>query len=186
MSTTALLLIDIQNDYFPGGRFPLPGAEPAAAQAQKLLAYFRQRHLPVMHIQHQSKHEGATFFLTNTEGLTIHGNVAPLADEPVLLKHRPNSLLETGLETLLRQRGVHTLVVAGMMTNMCVDATVRAAADMGFSCVLAHDACAAADLGFNGVNVPAAQVHAAFVAALGYAYAKVVSCEEYVADKVAR
>ena len=61
MHTTALLLIDIQNDYFPGGRFSLPGAEQAGAQAGRLLAAFRERGGPVVHIQHESVRPGRLF-----------------------------------------------------------------------------------------------------------------------------
>jgi nicotinamidase-related amidase len=180
MKTTGLLIIDIQNDYFPGGRFPLPGAPEACANAGKLLAAFRERKAPVIHVRHESIQPDALFFLPDTKGQEIHESLAPRPDEPVVVKHKPNSFLGTGLETVLRERGVETLVVCGMMTNMCVDAGVRAAADLGFACVLAHDACAAANLSFGGVDVPAVQVHAAFAAALGFAYAKVMSCGEYL------
>ena len=98
----------------------------------------------------------------------------------MIIKHQPNAFLGTGLEALLREQEIETLVVGGMMTNMCVDAGVRAASDLGFTCQLVHDACAAADLSFGGVDVAAAQVHAAFVAALGYGYAQVISCQEYL------
>ncbi|MBU1612260.1 MAG: cysteine hydrolase [Proteobacteria bacterium] len=181
MHTTALMIIDLQNDYFPGGSFPLPGAAPAGAKAAQLLAAFRQQGRPVVHVQHESLAPGSTFFLPDTEGVAIHASVRPQGDETVIIKQRPNSFLGTGLEALLRERGIKSLVVCGMMTNMCVDAGVRAASDMGFACQLVHDACAAADLSFGGVDVPAAKVHAAFVAALGFGYAQVVSCEEYLA-----
>jgi hypothetical protein len=81
----------------------------------------------------------------------------------VVLKHRPNAFVETNLEALLREGGVGMLVICGMMTNMCVDATVRAAKDMGFGCMVIHDACAAANLSFDGEDVSSAKVHAAFI-----------------------
>ncbi|HUX24843.1 MAG TPA: isochorismatase family protein, partial [Burkholderiales bacterium] len=76
---------------------------------------------------------------------------------------------------------VDHLVIAGMMTHMCVDATTRAAFDLGFSCNLAHDACATRALAFGEQRVPAAQVHAAFLAALAGLYAKVQSVAELAA-----
>ncbi|MFW5488466.1 MAG: cysteine hydrolase family protein [Desulfovibrio sp.] len=173
METTALLIIDIQNDYFPGGRYPLPGAEQAGAQAEQLLAYSRAEGLPIVHVRHESLQEGATFFIPGTSGAEIHECAAPQEGETVLVKHRPNSFLGTGLDDVLRARGVKRLVICGMMTNMCVDAGVRAAADLGYECVLVHDACAAANLSFGGVDVPAAQVQAAYMAALSYGYAQV-------------
>jgi len=79
---------------------------------------------------------------------------------------------------MLRGLGVDSVVVCGMMTSMCVDATVRAAVDLGFNASVAHDACAAPDLDFGGRTVPAADVHAAFLAALGSAYARVAPAKE--------
>jgi len=178
---TTLLIIDIQNDYFPEGRFPLPGSPEAGEKAAGLLDAFRERGLPVVHVRHVAARPGATFFLPDTTGADIHPAVAPLPGEPVVVKHRINSFLETGLEAILRELGTESLVVAGMMTNMCVDAGVRAASDLGFSCTLAHDACAAAPLSFGGVDVSAPEVHAAFVAALGFAYATIMPCEEIAA-----
>lgn len=174
----ALLVIDIQNDYFPGGAMALPGAEAAGAVASGLLARFRAAGLPVIHVQHEAVHPGATFFLPGTGGLDIHPCVAPNPGEKIVRKHFPNSFRETDLLETLRGLGVARLTVCGMMTNMCVDAGVRAAADLGFACRVAADACAARPLSFGGVDVPAPQVHAAFLAALGLAYAQVAPAAE--------
>lgn len=63
---------------------------------------------------------------------------------------------------------------------MCVDAGVRAAADLGYSVTVLHDACATLDLEFDGVQVPAVQVHAAMMAALKFGYANVASTDVYL------
>ena len=173
----ALLLIDIQNDYFPGGAMELVGSEAAGNAAGRLLAAFRTRGLPVVHIQHVSTRPGSGFFLPDTEGVRIHASVSPLAHEPVIIKHYPNSFRDTGTEQVLRSLGVTELVVAGMMTHMCVDTTVRAAFDMGFACHLAHDACATRDLAFMDAVVPAQQVQAAYMAALGSVFAEVATAD---------
>ena len=171
--STALILIDIQKDYFPGGRMELVGSTEAADAAARLLATFRKASWPVYHIQHISAQPGATFFLPGTAGVEIHHSVTPLPDEPVVSKHYPNSFRETNLLEIIRQSGVDSILFCGMMTSMCVDATVRAAFDLGFSCTVAEDACAAPDLTFNGDTIPARQVHGAFLAALGAVYAKI-------------
>ncbi|UFS72379.1 cysteine hydrolase [Geomonas sp. RF6] len=177
---TALLLIDIQNDYFPGGRMELSGAEEAGARAGEALAHFRSQRLPVVHIQHISNRPGATFFLPDTDGAGIHSCVAPLPGEAVLQKHFPNSFRETALLEHLRQLGVERLAIAGMMTSMCVDATARAAFDLGFKNVLLHDAMATRDLLFGGRVVPAADVHGAFLAALGSVYGELKAVAEFL------
>jgi nicotinamidase-related amidase len=178
----ALIIIDIQNDYFPGGKMELEGSPEASLQAAKLLEDFRAKGLPLVHIQHVSDRPGASFFLPDTEGVNIHADVAPRAGETVLQKHFPNSFRGTKLLEHLRALGVDHLIIAGMMTHMCVDATTRAAFDLGFSCNLAHDACATRALAFGGQRVPAAQVHAAFVAALSGLYAKAQNAATIAAE----
>ena len=174
----ALLMVDIQNDYFPGGRMQLEGSEAASLRAGALLAAFRERRMPVFHIQHISVRPGASFFLPNTDGVRIHANVAPSGDEPVVQKHFPNAFRETSLLDSLRQAGVQELVIAGMMTHLCIDATTRAASDLGFKCLLAHDACATRALSFGDTRVPAEQVHYSFLSALNGAYATVQTAAE--------
>ena len=174
----ALLLVDIQNDYFPGGAMELVGSVEAGTQAGELLRVFRQKSLPVVHIQHVSTRPGAAFFLPGTKGAQIHESVAPLEGETVFSKHYPNSFRETPLLDYLRQRQISRLVIAGMMTHMCIDTTTRAAADLGFQCLLAHDACATRSLSFGGVNIPSEHVQMAFIAALNGPFARVLSSKE--------
>ena len=176
--TNALLIIDIQNDYFPGGAMALAGPEAAAANAAKLLAAFRARKLPVFHAQHLSVRPGATFFIPGTPGAEIHESVKPLAGETVFQKNFPNCFRDTKLLEQLRAKDIKQLTIAGMMTHMCVDTTTRAAADLGFACSLAHDACATKELAFNGVKLPAEQVQLAYMAGLNGLFAKVLPADE--------
>lgn len=180
MMNTALLLIDIQNDYFPGGRMELEGSVEASEHAQEVLHFFREKNMFVVHIQHISTRPGATFFLPETEGVEIHAGVKPLESEPTVEKNYPNSFRDTALLDHLKTRGIRHVVVAGMMTHMCVDATVRAAFDYGFQCTILHDACATRALAFAETVIPARQVHGAFLAALGGVYGKVVGTAEYL------
>jgi nicotinamidase-related amidase len=177
----ALVLVDVQNDYFPGGRAEVPGSVACAARAADLLAAFRARGLPVVHVRHLSARPGATFLLPGTPGAEIHPSVAPAPGEPVVEKAFPNAFRETGLLALLRERGADRLVVCGMMTQMCVDATVRAAFDLGLRCDVAADACAARPASFGGRTVAAEDVHAAFLGALGAVYARVAPAADLVA-----
>jgi len=170
---TVLLLVDIQNDYFPGGAMELSGSPEAGLKAGQLLQAFRRQSLPVIHVQHIANREGATFFLPGTPGAAIHERVAPLPGELVITKHFPNSFRETELLAQLQRLQPAQLVIAGMMTHMCIDTTVRAAADLGFSCQLAHDACATKDLSFGGITVPAHLVQAAYLASLNGLFAQV-------------
>jgi len=176
MAERALIVIDIQNDYFPGGRMELEGSDAAAANAARAIKAFRDRKLPVIHVRHLSTRPGATFFLPGTKGADIHDAVKPRADETVIEKNFPNSFRNTSLQTVLGD--TKELVVAGMMTHMCVDASVRHAADLGYKITLLADACATRTQTFGGESVPARQVHAAFLAALNGFYAKVIPTHE--------
>ena len=179
---TALVLVDLQNDYFPGGTMELVGADSAVAQAALLLQAFRQRALPIFHVQHIAKRPGATFFLPGTHGAEIHDAVRPTAGESVVVKHFPNSFRETSLLEDLRSAGASKLVFAGMMTHMCIDTTVRAAADLGFQCALALDACATRALQFAGQRIEAEHVQLAYLAGLHGAFASVRSVQELCAE----
>ncbi len=177
---TALILIDIQNDYFPQGKRELEGSIEASLQAKKILDFFRQKKWPIFHVQHFSRSPQATVFVPHTEGVHLHSNVQPLGSETVIQKHHVNCFRETSLLDLLRKGQVTRLVILGMMTHMCVHAAARAAFDFGFECVILHDACATRSLSFQGQDIPAAQVHGAFLAALSGAYAKVMAVEEFL------
>ena len=181
MAKQALIVVDIQNDYFPQGKWPLVGADAAADNAVRLIKAFRDADDSVVHIRHEFTSEEAPFFTPNSEGAKLHPKVLNRADEPVVLKHFVNSFRETELKSILDEQGIKELVVVGSMSHMCVDGITRAAADFGYKVTVIHDACATRDLEFNGVTVPAAQVHAAFMAALAFAYASVVSTNDFLA-----
>ena len=159
----------------------LVGTAAASENAGRLLEYFRAKRRPTVHIQHISLQKDAPFFSPDTDGVLFHESIEPRPGEVVIQKHFPNSFRETGLQELLTTRGVQELVVCGMMTHMCIDATVRAAFDLGYRCRVPHDACATRNLAFNQIDIPAHHVHGAFLAALGSVYATVSSTEELLA-----
>jgi nicotinamidase-related amidase len=181
---SALLIIDIQNDYFPGGKMELIGSNQAGQNAKKVLSHFRENKLPVFHIQHINIRPGSTFFLPDTDGVNIHQDVFPLSNEIVIQKNYPNSFRNTNLLGILKREGITNLTICGMMTHMCIDATTRAAFDYSFACTLIHDACATRDLIFNDKIIPAEDVHNSFLAALNGVYAKVIGSEKYLIELV--
>jgi nicotinamidase-related amidase len=174
----ALVIVDIQNDYFLGGKMELVGMETAATKARHALELFRDKHMPIFHIQHISNRPGSIFFLPETYGVEIHESVTPRDDEPVIQKNFPNSFRNTSLQNQLHSLQVEELVICGAMTHMCIDTTVRAAFDFGFRCHVVSDACATKNLEFKGTTVEASQVHAAFIAALGVPFAQISEANE--------
>ncbi|MCH2110962.1 MAG: cysteine hydrolase [Polyangiaceae bacterium] len=176
METTALILIDIQNDYFPGGALPLVQPEQAAEQAGLLLDEWRAKGQPVIHVRHHmAPGVELPFLRKGTPGAEIFARVAPQGAEPVITKHFPSAFTGTELEDILAQSGAKRLVIAGMMTHMCVSATSRAAMERGYHVTVPRDATATRDLEDGGEVVPAVLVASAHLAALAGGVADVTT-----------
>lgn len=175
----ALLLIDIQKEYFENGALELVNPIAASENDKKLLEYFRKQNGTIIHVQHISG-EGIPIFVPGTKGVEIHENVKPLEGEKVIIKQFPNSFRATDLLEYLYSKEITHLIIAGMMTHMCIDAGTRAAVDFGFECTVIGDACATMNLQINGNDVKAEDVHNSFLAALEFFYAKITTTEDYL------
>lgn len=178
--SSALLIVDIQNDYFSGGRMELVEPEIAASNANRIAEAFRKKGLPVIYMQHISLEEDAEFFLPNTIGIEIHPSITPQKDDTVFKKHYPNSFRETKLREYLEANGIDHLTITGMMTHICIDTTTRAAVDSGLHVELIADACATRDLTFAGKTTRAEEVHTAYLAAINYAFCPVITTDEFL------
>jgi nicotinamidase-related amidase len=183
MTKSALLLIDIQNDYFPsftGAKMPLPSMDTASKRAADLLLAAREGSIMVVHIKHLMASDAAPFFHPGTSGAELHHSVTPEAGETIIEKSRPNSFVGTDLESLLRASQIEHLVMCGAMSQMCIDASARSGVDLGFKVTVAHDACAAANIIHNGVSVSSEMVHASIMAPLAASYADVQLTSEII------
>lgn len=181
MSKRALILIDIQNDYFDGGKWTLEAMQLATSNAARVLAGARAAGDKVIHVRHEFGSDDAPFFAPGSTGARIHEQVQPLPDEPVVLKHQVNAFLGTDLKAQLDADGIEQVTLVGAMSHMCIDAAARASSDFGYATTVIHDACATRNQEFEGQAIPAAQVHGAYMAALAFAYARVISTEQYLA-----
>ena len=158
---TALVIIDVQNDYFPQGKCELFQSEQALKVTKRLLKHFRERKLPVFYVQHISP-EDAAFFLPNTKGVQLHKEIEPLGSEYIIVKHTPNGFHETTLQEKLTSLSIKNLVMCGMMTHMCVDTT------------------ATKDLEWNGRKLPASFINDVYMASLNGRFATVMSSTDYL------
>ena len=177
---TALVVIDIQNFYFEGGRLPLSGSIEASLKAKQLIETFRSRGLPVVHVRHVPKEKLGPDGNPTDPQYAFHENVRPKPGEKIVTKQQVNSFRDTDLLAWLKEAGITKLVLAGMQTHMCLEAAARAANDLGFEVTVVRDACATRALKFGDREVPADQVQAAVLATLSGNYARVVSLEEYL------
>lgn len=180
MRKKLLLVVDVQNDYFQGGKMPLPRMEQAVTKIGELLRFFREQALPVVHVQHVQQDANAPFFVAETDGVKINSGAAPADGEAVITKNRPNSFQNTNLQKILTDFAAENIVICGAMSNLCIDATTRAAVDLGFSCTVIHDACVASSAQFAGTEVGADDVHAAYMANLAAAYASIMAAEDFI------
>ncbi|MFT6675713.1 MAG: nicotinamidase-related amidase [Sulfitobacter sp.] len=171
---TALILVDIQNDYFTGGLWPVDDMQRVADTARDILNEARAQGQMIAHIRHEAASDAAPFFRPGTAGAEIHPGVAPLDGELVILKHRPNSFQGTDLQAHLQAAGITHVTIIGAMTQMCIDATARAARDFGYEVTLVADACGAKAQSFGAVSLSAEQVQAAFLGPLAMSYGKVI------------
>jgi nicotinamidase-related amidase len=178
MSKRAVLVVDLQNEYWSTGNLPLQGIEAAAANAARVMDHARAQGDLVVNIRHEIP--GGSMFVPGTDGAEINKAVKPQGDEPVITKNYPNSFRETGLKDILDEKGIEEVVVVGAMSHMCVDATTRAANDLGYKTTTVHDACATRDVDFNGTVSPAANVHTTIMGALAFLYGDVVSTDEFL------
>jgi nicotinamidase-related amidase len=168
---TALLIIDVQEFYFPGGRMQLENPEVAGMNAGLLLDLFRAKGYPVYHVRHNFEPGG-----------NIHPYVKPLPGEIVYSKDQVNAFADTDLLNALQKDTIERLVICGMQTHMCVEAAVRAAHDLGFTCLLASDACATRTLQFEEHIIPADYVHYSTLNTLQGSYARVATTEAIIGE----
>jgi len=169
----AIILVDVQNDYFTGGKCELFEIEKTAEVVASLLEESRKNGDDVIFIQHINKNLNPLFFGEGTKGCEIHESVIPLPEEKIFVKHTPNSFYETGLDEYLRNQGISELIICGMMSHMCIDTTVRAAKNLGYKVTLIENACTTKPLNFGGEIFSATTVHHIFMAALNGTFCKI-------------
>jgi nicotinamidase-related amidase len=183
MDKTALVVIDAQQEYFaPIGKVVLPHGPTAVKQIARTLGWARARALPVLHIVHESRKPNAAIFAPGSPGLAVHPDAAPLPGEPLMTKHLPGSFTGTALEEELKKRGIEHVLVAGFMTQMCVDTTTRQAAHLGYRVTVLSDATAAMDVkGPDGAVIPADVVHRTHLGSLSGFLAEIKRSDELLA-----
>lgn len=181
--TQALMIIDVQNDYFADGKYPLNNTVQTLKNTLKLQKHFRQKQLPIIYIQHINQDDNAVFFVKNSYGCQLHPKLLPIQEhnELVIEKAYPNSFYQTQLQQKLKQAEITQLVICGMMSHMCVDSTTRMACELNYQPILIHDACATCDLQFDDIIIPAQTVHNSFMSAL-MNFAKIVSCQALITN----
>jgi len=173
LDDSVLVIVDAQKEYSEGA-LPLPGIRDAIKELARLLARARAVHTPVIHVVQHGRRGGR---ICDPDGpfVAIFDELRPRAGEEVVIKSLPSSFKATTLEAEIQKTGRKNLIVVGFMTHMCVNSTVRDAAEAGYFCTVVASACATRDLADgHGGMIPAQLVHAANLAALRDRFAVVV------------
>lgn len=177
---TALVIIDVQNDYFPNGKKELTGSVEAVKNIRSVIDCCRSQKYGIIYIQHIASKPNAPFFIDGTDGIEIHESIRPQETDTIIIKHFPNSFRETSLKEYLEENRITHLVFTGMMTHMCVDTTVRAAFDLGYTNTLIADCCATLDLTYNSETIKAKEVQKSFLAALNGTFCTLQTTKEFI------
>jgi len=175
----ALIVIDLQNDYFCGGTMELENIDEALQKTNKLISFARKQNYKIYFIQHFSMREGATFFVPNTKGVELNDKL-DIENEMIIEKKYPNSFRDTNLKEELDKENINNLIVCGAMTHMCIDTTVRAGFDLGYEITLVNDACATRNLNFKDKKIQVEDVHNGFMSALGSVFCEVKDTNETI------
>lgn len=181
LGDAVVVVIDAQREYVDGA-LPLPGITAALDEIGRLLARARAQRTPVIHIVHHAK--AGKLFAPGSRGVEIAASAAPAPGEPVLTKSLPNAFASTDLADRLHALHRSAIIVVGFMTHMCVEATTRAAIDLGLRATVIADAAATRDLAdpISGATIPAADVHRNALAALADRFATVVASQDAIGE----
>ena len=181
---TALLVIDFQNEYFAGGRMPIPDGAAALAQTQRLRAFADAKGMRVIHVRHVLP-SAAPLFAEGGKTVGFHADMQPKAGELVVSKDQVSVFTghsRAPLDEALKAAGITTLIVAGLQTHACVAGAARDAAPLGYAVIVASDASATRDLDLpDGSRVRHDALHAAALAGVEDTFGQVLRTDQILA-----
>jgi nicotinamidase-related amidase len=174
--TTVLISIDMQCA-FDAPPWPRRWNKGLDRNGLRLLATWRQRGFPIIHVRHDSVAPASTL-RPGLPGHRFRDGFASLDGEILVTKSVNSGFIGTDLDAILRRLEARHLMVFGLSTDMCVSTTIRMGANLGWPITLVADACDCFDLpAVDGGTIPAESVHAAHIATLAYEFCDVISIE---------
>ncbi len=175
----ALVVIDVQNEYFTG---KLPVSHPADSLPNILRAMdaAAAEHVPVVVVQHSAPQPDSAVFREGSREWELLPEVSERPHNVVIQKNLPGSFTGTELESWLRQRGLDTLVIAGYMTQMCCDTTARQAVHLGFNVEFLSDATGTLDFKNDAGSVTAEELHRAALVTQQMRFSQVLPTDAWI------
>ncbi|CAI8824679.1 Cysteine hydrolase [Pseudomonas sp. IT-93MI4] len=176
---SALVVIDFQNEYF-SGKMPIPEGAAALAKTRELITFADSHKIPVYHVQHVAP-AGSPVFAIDGQTVKFHPDMQPRPQDVVLQKSTVSVFASTDLDQQLKNAGIQTLIISGLMTHACVAGAARDAAPLGYNVIVASDASATrAITRANGVSIDKDSLHKAALAEVEDTFGDVLSTAQIV------
>lgn len=175
----ALLVIDVQNEYFTG-KLPVTYPEGSFENIIKVMDFANENNIPVLLIQHTNPGKDSATFKKGTEEHRIHDEVLKRGYAKIIEKKLPGSFTGTELESWLKENDIDTLVISGYMTQMCCDTTARQAIHIGFNVEFLSDATGTLDISNSAGEISAEELHKAILITQAMRFSKVMSTEGWI------
>jgi nicotinamidase-related amidase len=176
---SALVVIDFQNEYF-SGQMPIPEGAAALAKTRELITFADSHKIPVYHVQHVAP-AGSPVFAIDGQTVKFHPDMQPRPQDVVLQKSTVSVFASTDLDQQLKNAGIQTLIISGLMTHACVAGAARDAAPLGYNVIVASDASATrAITRANGVSIDKDSLHKAALAEVEDTFGDVLSTAQIV------
>jgi len=179
----ALLVIDVQNEYFTG-KLSVTYPENSFENIIKVIDFANENNIPVLLIQHTNPGKDSTTFKEGTDEHRIHDEVLKRRYDKIIEKNLPGSFTRTELGLWLKENDIDTLVISGYMTQMCCDTTARQAVHRGFSVEFLSDATGTLDISNSAGEISAEELHKAILITHAMRFSKVVSTDEWIKTAV--
>ncbi|MDQ6919153.1 MAG: cysteine hydrolase [Candidatus Dormibacteraeota bacterium] len=176
----ALLVIDVQNEYFSGGAMPITHPPDSLKRITDAMDGAAEKGIPIVVVQHASENPEATSFRKGTPGWRLKGEVEVRKRAAVIEKTLPGSFTGTNLEAWLKENGVDTLVICGYMSQMCCDTTARQAVHLGYKVEFLSDATGTLDFSNEAGTVKAEELHRATLVTQQHRFSKVQNVEAWI------
>lgn len=175
----ALLVIDVQNEYFTG-KLPVTYPPESLGHILQALDAARSKGIPVVFVQHTAPAEDSPTFRKGSEEWRLHSAIANIRPDLLIEKHLPGSFTGTDLEHWLREKGIETVVISGYMTQMCCDTTARQAMHLGLRVEFLSDATGTLAVSNDAGSVTAEELHRAILVTQAMRFSKVMPTQQWI------
>lgn len=175
----ALLVIDVQNEYF-SGQLPVTYPKESFSNILKTMDFANRQGIPVVVVQHTALQEDSKTFRKGSQEWNLHTEIANRPFRCLVEKHLPGSFTGTDLESYLREQEIDTVVICGYMTQMCCDTTARQAFHLGFAVEFLSDATGTPDISNYAGKVTAEELHRSILVTQAMRFSKVMSADDWI------